>query len=114
MFERKGDDYWGFAEFSAVASAYQGRLLGLMTIHLILQALHKVVGTLTGNIRIYSDCEGALSKVWWLPAARIPARSRHSDIIKIILQTWDMVTGVCSYKHVKAHQDDAVGFYILG
>ena len=62
-----------FAEFSAVASAFRGELLGLMAVHLILQALREVVGTLTKSIKVYSDCKGALSKVRWLPAAQIRA-----------------------------------------
>ena len=103
-----------FAELSAVASAFQGELLGLMVVHLILQALQEVVGTLTGNIKVYSDCKGALSKVWWLPASRIPARCRHSDILKVILQAQEKVVRVCMYKHVRVHQDDSVGFYIFG
>ena len=76
-----------FAEFSAVASAYRGELLGLMAVHLILHALRKVAGMLTGKIMVYSDCKGALSKVRWLPATRIPARCRHADILKVLLQT---------------------------
>lgn len=40
-------------EFSSIASAFWGELLGLMAIHLILQALHDVAGKLTGNIAVY-------------------------------------------------------------
>ena len=103
-----------FAEFSAVASAYRGELLGLMAVHLILHALREVTGRLSGKIRVYSDCKGALSKIRWLPTARIPARCRHADILKVLLQTRDAIGEVCVYKHVRAHQDVIVGFYVLG
>ena len=103
-----------FAEFSAVASAFRGELLGLMAIHLILRALREVSGELSGKIRVYSDCKGALSKVRWLPPQRIAASSRHADILRIILQARSKVEDICIFKYVQAHQDDAVGFYVLG
>lgn len=45
---------------------------------------------------------------------RIPASCRHSDIIKVILCTQGKVSGVCTYNHVRVHQDDTVGYYVLG
>lgn len=85
-----------------------------MVINLILWALHEVAGELTGNIQVYSDCKGALSRVRWLPSLlQVPASSRHADILKIILQAREHVAGICTYKHVKVHQDNAIGFYVL-
>ncbi len=85
-----------------------------MAIHLILRALHEVTGELKGNILVYSDCRGALSKVRWLPSLQVPGSSRHADILKTILQARVHGSGICTYKHVKAHQDDVTGFNVLG
>ena len=112
--EGKGQIRESFAEFSAVASAFRGELLGLMAIHLILRALQEVTGELTGKIRVYLDCKGALSKVRWLPPQQVAASSKHADILRIILQARVRVADICIFKYVQAHQDDAVGFYVLG
>ena len=88
--------------------------MGLMAIHLILRALVETARELSGNIRIYSDCKGALSKVRWLSKQRVSASNKHADILKIILHARATVADVCTYKHVAAHQDNALGFYVLG
>jgi hypothetical protein len=45
-----------FLEASHAACSYQGELIGLMAIHLILLAINKVNPGLTGSVHIYSDC----------------------------------------------------------
>ena len=86
-----------------------------MAIHLILQALlHDVTGELRWDILTYLECKGALSKVRWLPALRVPKRSKHANILKVILQTWAHMSSIYSYKHLKAHQDNTADFHVLG
>jgi hypothetical protein len=52
-----------FKEASKVASAYRGELLGLMAIHLILVSMNWVHNSLCRNVKVVSDCLGALQ---WL------------------------------------------------
>jgi hypothetical protein len=44
------------AEASAAANAYQGELLGLMAVYLLLLAVHTISPGLKGSAAIYSDC----------------------------------------------------------
>ncbi len=72
-------------EASKAANAFQGELLGLMAIHLLLLAVNTVSPGLAGYVKIYSDCIGALGRIVELPPYRIPTRCRYSDILKTIL-----------------------------
>ena len=74
-----------FPEASKVVNAFQGELLGLMAIHLLLLAVNTVSPGLTGRVKIYSDCLGALGHTAELPLYRIPTRCKHSDVLKMIL-----------------------------
>jgi hypothetical protein len=56
-----------FSEGSAVANAYQGELLGLMAIHLLLLSVNRIHPELKGSVEIISDCLGALNRVSYLP-----------------------------------------------
>jgi hypothetical protein len=49
-----------FLEILRVANAYQGKLLGLMAIHLILLSADKTHGALVGSAEVVSNCLGAL------------------------------------------------------
>ena len=61
-----------FSERMDVANVYQGELLGLMTIHLILLSVNKINPMLKGRVEIVSDCLGAMKRVSWFPPYRIP------------------------------------------
>jgi hypothetical protein len=74
-----------FSEALIEANAFQGELLGLMAVHLLLLAVNTVSPGITGLMRVYSDCLGALSRVAELPPHQIPSRCRHSNILKMIL-----------------------------
>jgi hypothetical protein len=50
-----------FLEQTIAACAYQGELLGILAIHLILLSVNKVSPDLQGFVHIYSDCLGALN-----------------------------------------------------
>lgn len=93
-------------EWSEVACAYRGELLGLMAIHLILLAANRVQANLYGSVKIYSDCLGALKKITSLPATRLPSGAKHSDILKNILVHCKEFSFDIEYLHVAAHQDD--------
>jgi hypothetical protein len=83
-------------------------MLGLMAVHLLLLAVNTVSPGLTGLVRVYSDCLGALSQVAELPPYRVPACCRHSDIFKMILVNCGGLTFCRKYCHVEAHQGDKV------
>jgi hypothetical protein len=105
---------WGsFAEPSRCACSYRGELVGLMAILLILLAANEVNPGLLGQVKIYSDCLGALDKVKNLPPARIPTGSAHSDVLKNILVNCSAISFDRYYSHVSAHQDDHADFTSL-
>jgi hypothetical protein len=99
-----------FSEALLVANAYRGELLGLMAIHLILLSRDMVHSNLSGSAEVVSDCVGALQRVTDLPSYRIPARCKHSDILKNILVNCRGLSFTTYYSHVKVHQDDSVSF----
>ncbi len=102
-----------FSESLAVANAYQGELLGLMAIHLLLLSVNKIHPTLEGSVEIFSDCLGVLNHVSYLPPYRISSRCWHSDILKKILVHYRDLSFVTYYSHIKAHQDDQTSFQNL-
>ncbi len=101
-----GRVYGLFSERLLVANAYQGELLGLMAVHLILLSVNKIHPRLSGHVEVVSDCLGALKRVSHLPPCCIPSRCCHSDILKTILVHCRGLSFTMDYVHVKAHQDD--------
>jgi hypothetical protein len=99
-----------FKEASKAANAYRGELLGLMAIRLILVSVNWVHNSLSRNVKVVSDCLGALQRVTYLPPYQIPSRCKHSDIQKNILVNCRDLMFSINYSHVKAHQDDATSF----
>jgi hypothetical protein len=95
-----------FPDASAAANAFQGKLLGLMAMHLVLLAVNTVSPGLASHVKIYSDCLGALGQIAELPPYCIPTRCWHSDILKTILVNCGGLSFHREYIHVKAHQDD--------
>lgn len=83
--EGRGYMLGSFPEHLKVANAYRGILLGLMAIHLILLAANKLKSNLTGKVKIFSNCLGALNRVISLPANRLPSGCKHSNILKNIM-----------------------------
>lgn len=102
-----------FPELSPDASAFRGEMLGLLAIHLILLAIHKLHPDLTGQVSIYSDCLGALGRVTDVPTTRLPARTKHADILKIIMVHCQDFPFDLIYHHIKAHQDDKESYHKL-
>ncbi len=95
-----------FLEASKAANAFQGELLGLMAIHLLLLAVNTVSPGLTGRVKIFLDCLGALGCTAELPPYRIPTRCKHSDVLKTILVNCGGLSFHREYIHVEAHQND--------
>jgi len=95
-------------DVAPTVNAFRGELLGLMAVHLLLYSLHKTRPTLVGEVRIYSDCTGALKTVSSLPPARTPLTWKHADVLKLIALYGKDFPFASSYHHVKAHQDDTV------
>jgi hypothetical protein len=93
-----------------VANTYQGELLGLMAIHLILLSVNKLNSQLSGSVEIVSDCLGALKRVTFLPLHRIPSQCCHSDILKTLLVHCHGLSFTTYCLHIKAHQDDNASF----
>ena len=104
--EGSGRIVGSFSEGSTHANAYRGELMGLMAIHLILKAADQLWPGLCGRVVVFSDCLGALNKVANLPPHKIPARCRHSDILKNIMVHCTSLSFALAYSHMKAHQDD--------
>jgi hypothetical protein len=99
-----------FSKSLRVANAYQGELLGLMAIHLILLRIDKINGAINGSAEIVSDCLGTLQRITELPPYRIPPRCKHSDILKNILVNCRALSFTVHYQHVRAHQDYSTSF----
>jgi hypothetical protein len=93
-----------FPEASAANNAFQGGLLGLMAVHLLLLAINTIAPGLRGQVKIYSNCLGTLGHVAELPLHCIPTRCWHSDILKTILVNCGNLSIHQEYIHVKARQ----------
>jgi hypothetical protein len=104
--EGRGRILGRLVEGTTDACAYRGELLGLLAIHLILKAVNTLQPTLTGSVRIGSDCLGALGRVTSLPGDRLPSGIKHSDILKVLMIHCNNYSFDCDYVHVHAHQDD--------
>lgn len=93
-------------EFSPDASAFWGEMLGLLAIHLLLLAIHKLHPDLGGQVALYSDCLGALGKVADPPQPQLPSSTKHADILKILIIHCQDFSFDVIYGHVHAHQDN--------
>ena len=111
--EGSGKLVGSFAEFSVSANAYRGELLGLMAAHLVLLGINTLVPDLQGKVTVFSDCRGALDKVKGLPPLRLPAKCKHSDILKNILVNCTKLSFAIEFEHIEAHQDDTTEFRLL-
>jgi len=104
--KKRGRMTGAFPEQTAEAGSYQGELIGLLAIHLILHSINKTAPDLTGSFHIYSDCLRALIKVQNLPSHRIPSMCRHSDVLKNIMIHCSSLSFTRIFLHVSAHQDN--------
>ena len=95
------------------ACSYQGELLGLLAIHLILLSISKINPTLTGSVHIFPDCLGALNRVKNLPPHQIPSKSRHSRVLTMIMIHCSSMSFDCLFLHISAHQDNRKEFESL-
>ena len=82
----------------------------LASCEVILHSINKTAPDLTGSVRIYSDCLGALNKVQNLPPHSIPLKCRHSDVLKIIMIHCSSLSFTRIFSHVSAHQDNTKFF----
>jgi hypothetical protein len=99
-----------FPELSPDACTYQGEMLALLALHLILLAVNRLHPDLDGQVALYSDCIGALTRVATVPDSRIPSITKHADILKIIMIHCQQFPFDISYRHVRAHQDDKLWY----
>ena len=96
----QGRIYGTYTEATNVANTYQGELLGLMAIHLILLSVNKFNCQLSGSMEIVLDCLGTLKQVTFLQLHRIPSRCRHSDILNTILVHCRGLSFMTYYSHI--------------
>jgi hypothetical protein len=85
-------------------------MLGLLVIHLLLLAVHKLHPDLGGQVALYSDCLGALGKVADLPQSGLPSSMKHAYILMILMIHCQEFSFDVSYRHVRAHQDNRVHY----
>ena len=100
-------------DVSSSSNAFRGELIGLLAIHLILHSIHKAQPELTGSVKIYSDCTGALRTISSLPSSGIPPKWKHADLLKVMSTHGRSHPFSLSYHHVKAHQDDSTVWHKL-
>ena len=60
--QRRGHLMGDFSKQMMAVCSYQGELLGLMAIHLILLSISKITPDRMGSAHIFSNCLGALDK----------------------------------------------------
>jgi hypothetical protein len=99
-----------FSEQKIVACSYQGKLLGLLAIHMMLLSVNMVNPNLLGSVHIYSDCIGALDEVKNLPPHRIPSEMSPLGSPQEYHIHCLAITFNCLFLHVPAHQDDREDF----
>jgi hypothetical protein len=109
----RGRLWCSFPEALEIACSYRGDLVGLMAIHLILLSVNEVQSNLKGSVHIYSDCLGALNKVENLPPLQNPLQLGTLGCIKNILVNCAGLLFTRLYSHVRAHQDDKMGYQDL-
>ncbi len=88
------------------SNAYCGELLGLLAINLALQSVNKINPTLTGIITIYSNCMGAIRTIQDIPISCLPAKTKHTNILKTPLTYEGPLTITTWYQHLVKHQDN--------
>ena len=108
--KKRGRMTGAFPDQTAEAGSYQGELIGLLAIHLILHSINKTAPDLTGSVHIYLHCLGALNKVQNLPPYCIPSKCRHSDFLKNITIHCSSLSFTRIFSHVSAHQDNTKRF----
>jgi hypothetical protein len=111
--KKRGRMTGAFPDQTAEAGSYQGELIGLLAIHLILHNFNKTAPDLTGSVHIYSHCLGALNKVQNLPPYCIPSKCRHSDFLKNKTLHCSSLAFTRIFSHVSAHQDNTKRFDYL-
>ncbi len=99
-----------FSKQTVAVCSYQGDLLGLMAIHLILLSMNKITPDLTELVHIFSDCLGAPDKMRNLPPHHIPSKCRHSDVLKNMMLHCSLLSFTQLFSHVSVHQDDRTKF----
>ncbi len=95
------------------SNAYQGELLGLLAINLIIWSICNTMSHIQGRADVYCDCLGAINCIKHLPLYCIPSRTKHADIL-ILLLTLSIPTSIeITYHHIVAHQDDSLAMELL-
>ncbi len=95
-----------FTDFNIASNAYRGELLGFMAVHLVLDGIASIHPELTGKVVVYSDCDGALEKIAYLPPLQLPGNCKHSDIFKNILVHYSNLPYAVEMVHIIARQDE--------
>lgn len=89
-----------FPELSPNACTFWGGILGLLVMYLILLAMHKLHPDLGGQVMLYSDCLGVLRKVAGFPQSPLPSKTKHTNILKIVMIHFQSFSFDVSYQHV--------------
>lgn len=102
----RGHLFLSFTECSTAANAFQGELLGLVVIQLLLHSMDLSHPNLTGSVKVYSDCKGALTTISSLPCAQVSSSwtrryfENHCSALSLL--------PIQMLNHMKAHQDDRI------
>ncbi len=100
-----------FAVSGKASNAYRGELLGLLAVHLVLQSVQETSPNLRGSAEVYCDCLGAINKVTLLRQQRIPTRTKHSDILKLVAAAKAALEIDIKYSHGAGRQDSLLDYY---
>lgn len=97
-----------FATSGPTSNAYRGELLGLLAVNLVLWSVAAATPDLHGVVPVYCNCQGAIRRIQDIPQSRLPTKTKHADILKMILLHSSSSTVTPDYRHISAHQDTSL------
>jgi hypothetical protein len=93
------------SELCTKAGSYQGELLGLLAVHLLVLAIEKFYDLPPGPRGLVAcDNLGGLNKSKQR-RKKIPPSAKHADILRSLRRVHSQLVGHLQYQHIYGHQD---------